>query len=65
MWYWDLLRGTAGSLREVTWRCGDHASDVETELEVEATPKGFHVVSRNFECDDEGNRGALRDESEF
>lgn len=65
MWYWDLLRGTAGPLSEVTWHCGDHASDVETELEVEATPKGFHVVSRNFECDDEGNRGALRDESEF
>ena len=65
LWYWDKLRGTAGPLHEVTWHCGDHASDVETELEVEATPKGFRAVSRSFECDDTGNRGALRDETKL
>src|ERR1700722_5702267 len=55
---WDELRTSAGPHRMVTWRCGDHASDVESELEVEATPRGFRAVQRDFDCTDDDKRGA-------
>lgn len=62
---WDLLRESRGPRRMVTWECGDHGSDVETELEVEVTPQGFRATTRDFECDENDKRGKLREETQF
>ncbi|HEV3075725.1 MAG TPA: hypothetical protein VHB47_14985 [Thermoanaerobaculia bacterium] len=56
---WEALRDASGPIRRVDWKCGDHASDTETELELQAGPRGIEVWEREYECDEDGHRGRL------
>jgi hypothetical protein len=57
---WEALRDATGPMRVIDWRCGDHGSDTETELELSAGPQGISVLRRTFACDSKpGGRGTL------
>jgi hypothetical protein len=47
---WDALRSSAGPGRVIDWTCGDHGSDTETEIELQATSAGIRAVRREFGC---------------
>ncbi len=57
--FWEALRSARGPIREVAWRCGDHASETQIEQEIETDAAGIRVVEREFACTDDGGRGAL------
>lgn len=61
---WEQLRDFPGPQTQITWRCGDHFSDVENELEIDPSPQGLRVKAREYECDDDGNRGKLVSETD-
>lgn len=56
---WTALLHAHGTARVVDWRCGDHASEAETELEVKAAAGSIYVTRRTFECQEAGPRGKL------
>jgi hypothetical protein len=56
---WEALRSSAGPLRVLDWKCGDHASQTETELELEATGTAIRVVKREYGCDAHDHRTKL------
>jgi hypothetical protein len=56
---WDALRSSAGPIRVMDWSCGDHGSDIETEIELQATSSGIRAVRREFGCTEHGRRGKL------
>jgi hypothetical protein len=56
---WDALRTSEGPVRILDWGCGDHGSETETDLELEATPAGIRAVRRTYGCDASFHRGKL------
>jgi hypothetical protein len=61
---WDALRSSAGPVRVMDWRCGDHGAGTETEIELQATGAGIRATRREFECTDDG-RGKLLSKKEL
>jgi hypothetical protein len=48
---WEALRTAKGPVRVMDWKCPDHGATTDTERELEATPKGISVISREYaEC---------------
>ncbi|HEV8631034.1 MAG TPA: hypothetical protein VGV61_12010 [Thermoanaerobaculia bacterium] len=62
--HWQTLRDEVSPVREVDWPCGDHASPIETELELSATRGGISVHERVYGCGDLDERQELMDESD-
>lgn len=58
-WQWESLRDAKGAIKVVDWKCGDHGSDAETELELSADENGIHATRWEYKCDQEGRRGDL------
>lgn len=52
----DLLHSTA-PIKVLDWRCGDHGSEIETELELSATNGLIQATRRVYECTEQGSRG--------
>jgi hypothetical protein len=55
--HWESLLGTKGPVKVVDWKCGDHGSDTETELQLSADKNGIHVARMEYECNQDGSRG--------
>jgi hypothetical protein len=54
---WEALRRSDGPVRVMDWKCPDHGATTDTELELEATLEGMHVISREFaDCGQEPRR---------
>jgi hypothetical protein len=54
---WEALRTAKGAVRVMDWKCPDHGAETDTEYELEATPKGIRVISREYaECGKEPRR---------
>lgn len=49
---WEALHVSNGSLRTVSWTCGDHASEVQQEITLTVDKLGIHAVRENFSCDE-------------
>ncbi|MGO9569612.1 MAG: hypothetical protein ACLP5H_18940 [Desulfomonilaceae bacterium] len=58
-WEWESLRAAKAPTKVTDWKCGDHGSDVETELELSADEKGIHATRWEYKCDRDGRRGEL------
>jgi hypothetical protein len=54
---WEALRDAKAPIKVVDWKCGDHGSDAETELELSADENGIHATISTYECDQDGRRG--------
>lgn len=59
VWQWESLLQAKGPVRVTDWKCGDHGSDEETELELSADADGIHATTWVYECDRDGRRGKL------
>jgi hypothetical protein len=55
---WKALLHSKGPVRITHQPCGDHGSEIEIELELNAAREGIQVIRRTFECADL-KRGAL------
>jgi hypothetical protein len=58
-WQWESLREAKAPIKVLDWKCGDHGSDAETELELSADENGIHATTWVYECDPDGRRGKL------
>jgi len=56
---WEALLKAAGPIEVLEWPCGDHGSEIESDLELSATDEGIQAIRREFECTETGNRGRL------
>jgi hypothetical protein len=56
---WDALRPSAGPVRVIDWGCGDHGSETETEIELQATGDSIRAFKREYGCDANNHRGKL------
>ena len=56
---WKALLHSAGPFRIIDWPCGDHGSETETELEIQAARDGIHVTRSAYKCTELEKRGAL------
>ena len=59
---WSELRDSSKAVTVVDWACGDHGSDEQTELYLQATPRGIEGVRRRYACTDNSKRGHLLSE---
>lgn len=57
--HWEALLGAKAPVKVVDWKCGDHGSDRETELQLSADKKGIHVARTEYECNQDGSRGGF------
>jgi len=55
--HWEALLGAKSPVKVVDWKCGDHGSDRETELQLSADKNGIHVARTEYECNQDGSRG--------
>ena len=55
--HWEALLGAKSPVKVVDWKCGDHGSDRETELQLSADKNGIHVSRTEYECNEDGSRG--------
>jgi hypothetical protein len=55
--HWEALIGAKSPVKVVDWKCGDHGSDRETELQLSADKNGIHVSRTEYECNQDGSRG--------
>lgn len=62
---WEALLNATGPVSVLDWRCGDHGSDDETELELLSTSEGINGIRREFACTEDGSRGKLLSEDAF
>ncbi len=58
-WQWDSLLRAKGPVKVLDWKCGDHGSEAETELELSADAGGIHATRMEYECTADGSRGKL------
>jgi hypothetical protein len=58
-WEWESLLQAQGPTKVLDWKCGDHGSDTETELEISADENGIHATIWEYKCDQDGRRGEL------
>ncbi len=56
-WEWQELGKSSGAVRVVDWRCGDHGSEEESDLEMEAVNGDIRVRQERFECLENGKLG--------
>jgi hypothetical protein len=56
---WAALLKGPETRSVVTWQCGDHGSDVRTELAVFAKSGDIQVTERSFSCPTDGSAGKL------
>ena len=61
-WQWESLLGAKAPIKVTDWKCGDHGSDAETELELSADENGIHATNWTYECDQDGRRGKLTEQ---
>lgn len=55
---WDALAKSAKPSRITDWPCGDHGSEIESEIEIRATVRGIQGTRREYQCTETG-RGRL------
>jgi hypothetical protein len=58
-WQWESLRDAKGPTKVLDWKCVDHGSDAETELELAVDENGLHAKKWTYDCDQDGHRGKL------
>jgi len=56
---WDALLKTRGPSKVLSWPCGDHGSEAESVVEIQATRQGIRAVEREYACKEDGKRGPL------
>lgn len=61
-WQWDSLSRAKGHVKVIDWQCGDHASEVEEELELRAENGNIYVTRRKYQCMESGARRQLIEE---
>lgn len=49
-WQWDALGKSKAPVRVIDWRCGDHASEEETEVELRAQNGSIYAARRTYKC---------------
>lgn len=54
---WEALLQAKTPATVIDWKCGDHGSDTETELELSADANGIHATRIEYECTEDGARG--------
>jgi hypothetical protein len=64
-WQWESLLRATGPIKVISWRCADHGSDTETELELSIKADGIHATNSEYQCDGEGSRGRLLNKEDF
>ncbi len=64
-WQWESLLRSEGPIKVISWRCADHGSDTETDLELSIETDGIHATLSHYECDGEGRRGRLLNKDDF
>jgi hypothetical protein len=47
---WDALLRTRGPVHLEDWLCGDHGKGRQTELQLQATPRGIEVIREDYAC---------------
>ncbi len=57
--HWAELKTAKHPLRVVSWTCGDHGSEQQTELILSIDPAGIHVIQETFSCEGGGEHGGL------
>lgn len=62
---WEALLKNTGPTKILDWPCGDHGSEIETEMELSATNGNIQATRREYECTEEGNRGRFLREQVF
>jgi len=60
--HWKSLLSAKGPIKVIHWRCGDHASDAEEELELKAERGRIHVTLREYECKENGRGRLIKEE---
>jgi hypothetical protein len=58
-WQWESLLEARAPIKVTDWKCGDHGSEEETELELAVDKNGIHGTKWTYECDQDGRRGKL------
>jgi hypothetical protein len=54
---WPRLRTARRPFRVVTWPCGDHGSDEQSEMILSVDRAGIHAVQERFACEDGKEHG--------
>jgi len=62
-WQWDALLKSAGPQTVPDWKCGDHGTTEETDLELEAKKRGISVTENHYRCPRIGKGTLIRSES--
>ena len=62
---WDVLLKGPGTTAVTTWPCGDHGSDVRSELVVSATNGDIRVKARDHSCPADGTDEKLIKETDL
>jgi len=61
--HWESLLSAKGPINVIHWRCWDHASDTEKELELKAEKGRIHVTLREYECKKNGRGRLIKEEA--
>jgi hypothetical protein len=56
---WEALLKANEPTEVLDWACGDHGSEIESDLTLTVVKGAIHVVRREFECTDGAKRGRL------
>ncbi len=62
---WEALLKAAGPIEVLEWPCGDHGSEIESDMKLSATNGNIQAIRREFECTEAGNRGRFMREQKF
>jgi hypothetical protein len=62
---WEALLKSTGPTEVLDWPCGDHGSEIESDLVLSAANGAIHAVRREFKCTETGKRGRLLREQEL
>jgi hypothetical protein len=59
---WQALLKAQGAVHIVDWNCGDHGSEQQIELLLQATPKGIDIIQETYACPRAANARPLKKE---
>lgn len=62
---WEALLKATGATEVLDWSCGDHGSEIESDLVLSATDGAIHAVRREFECTETDKRGRILREQDL
>ena len=62
---WEALLKAAGPIEVLDWPCGDHGSEIESDMKLNVTNGGIQAIRREFECTETGSRGRFLREQIF